>query len=524
METVSIAGDEARFALASGINIVAECVKVTLGPKGRNVVLGQSYGTPMITNDGVSIAQEISVPHRFQNLGCQIIKEVADRTNDRVGDGTTTAIILAQALIREGLKYVAAGANPVPVIKGIKESVESVVETLRLSAKKITTTQEIAQVATISSGDPYLGKLIAEAIDKVGFNGVITVEEGKAQTTSLEVVQGIQFAKGYPAPQLVTHKDKNLALLDNPLILVTEDKIGSIPELIPILEKVISEERPLLIIAEQVAGDVLATLIMNKVKGTMTVVPVQTPGYGIRRKAYLQDIAMITGAKLFSKDTGLTLESIGKDDFGRARQVIVEKETTTIIDGGGNKEDIQRRCRQVQKEWETTTSDWQKEKLHERLGWLQGGVAVIKVGAATEVELKEKKERLEDALNATRSAIKDGIIPGGGLALFEARHKLENLCFDDSETNQGVEILKKVLEVPLKQLAENSGRDGSVIIESLKTMPKGYGYNAAENTFSDMLTAGIVDPLGVTCAALQNAASLASLILSAEGLIAFAPR
>ncbi len=519
MNTVSLGGEKARKALAAGIDAVASCVKVTLGPKGRNVVLGPYIGLPKITNDGVSIADIISLPDKFTDLGCQIIKEVSEKTNQRVGDGTTTAIVLAQAMVREGLKSIAAGVNPVSLVEGLEEGLVIIVQTLKAEALKIRELEKITQVASVSSGDPDIGRLIAKAIEKVGLDGIITVEEGKTQTTFLEVLEGIRFNKGYFAPRMLSPRDKGKAVLEDPLILVTDCKIAYIYELFAVLEQTVKSNKPLLIIAEDISVDLLKLLVTNKQKGTMNVIAVPTPGHGERRKEYLQDIAVITGAKVISEETGLTLEEVREEHLGHARQVFVEKNFTTIIGGLGNKEEIAVRCAEVHKEFMTLLPGWKKEKLQERLGWLQGGIASIKVGAATVPELKERKDRIEDAVNAVKAAIKEGIVPGGGIALFEASKLLTGMQTTGKDAQLGLNVLQRALEAPLRQIAQNAEKDGSIVIEKIKELPKGYGYNAADDTFVNMVEAGIIDPVQVTSTALKNAASIATLILGTEGLI-----
>lgn len=519
MVTFSLAGDQARQALAAGINVVASCVKITLGPKGRNVVLGPYIGSPRITNDGASIAGILSLPDKYKDLGCQIIKEVSEKTNNKVGDGTTTAIVLAQEMINEGLKNIAAGINPISIANGIEEGLEIVIQALETQKVKIRDLEKIAQVASISSADLYIGQLIAKAIEKVGFDGIITVEEGKAQTTALEVLEGIRFNKGYFAPGMVSRKEKSVAVLDDPLIMVTECKIAYIHEIFRVLEQVVKSKRPLLIIAEDISVDLLTLLISNKQKGTMNVVAVPAPGYGNRRKEYLQDIAVITGAKVVSEESGLSLEEVGEEHLGRACQILVDKNTTTIIGGLGIKEEISSRCAEVFQEYTERLPGWRKDRLQERLGWLQGGVASIKVGAPTVLELKEMKDRVEDAVHAVKAAIKEGIVPGGGIALLKARDSLQGLKLAEDDAQIGVQVLQRAMEAPLRQIARNAGRDGTSIIKKVKELPEGYGYNAAEDTFVNMLEAGIIDPVQVTYTALRNAVSIATLVIGTEGLI-----
>lgn len=520
MNTVSLTGMQARQALAAGIDAVASCVKVTLGPTGKNVVLDPYIGLPKITNDGASIANIISLPDKFKDLGCQIIKEVSEKTNDRVGDGTTTSIILAQAMIQEGLKNIVAGVSPISLAKGMMEASEIVVRALQDSAVKARELEKITQVGTVSSGDRKIGCLIAEAIGKVGFEGIITIEEGKAQATTLDILEGIRFEKGYLSPHLVSTKEKGTAVLENPYILVTDHKIAYVYEIFAVLEEVVKNNRPLLLIAEDISVDLLKLLIANKQKGTMNVIAVAAPGHGERRQEYLQDIAVITGAKFISEESAFSLEEVKEEHLGRANKIIVEKNSTTIIGGLGNKAEINTRCEEVRKEYQGLLPGWRKSKLEERLGWLQGGVASIQVGAATLLELKEKKDRIEDAVNAVKAAISEGIVPGGGIALFEAGNSLTGVQLAEADSRIGVQVLQKALEAPLRQIAYNAGLDGSVIIEKIKKMPKGYGYNAQDDTFVNMQEAGIVDPVQVTCEALKNAVSIATLVLGAEGLIA----
>lgn len=517
MVTLTLTGERARQALAAGINVVASCVEITLGPKGRNVVLGPYIGSPRITNDGASIASILSLSDKYQDLGCQIIKEVSEKTNNKVGDGTTTAIVLAQAMINEGLKNIATGINPISIASGMEEGLSIALQALETQKAKIRDSEKIAQVASVSSGDLYIGQLIAEAIEKVGFDGIITVEEGKAQTTRLEIMEGIRFNKGYLAPGMVGHK--GVAVLDEPLIMVTECRIAYIHQIFKILEQVVKSKRPLLIIAEDISVDLLTLLISNRQKGTMNVVAVSTPGYGKRRKDYLQDIAVITGAEVVSEESGLSPEEVGEEHLGRARRIIVDKNTTTIIGGLGDKEKISLRCAEVFQEFTERLPGWKKDRLQERLGWLQGGVASIKVGAPTILELKEIKDRVKDAVHAVKAAIKEGIVPGGGIALLKASDSLHRLKMTEDDVQIGVKILQRAMEAPLRQIACNSGRDGTSIIEKVKELPEGYGYNAAEDTFVNMLEAGIIDPVQVASTALSNAVSIATLVIGTEGLI-----
>jgi len=519
MDTTLLAGEKARQSLAAGIDLIASCVKVTLGPKGRNVVLDPEVGLPKITNDGASIASIISTTNRFQNLGCQIIKEVSDKTNDRVGDGTTTSIVLAQAMIREGMKNIAAGSNPTSLISGIENGIESAIEAIQKSAVKISSLEKVKQVATVSSGDPEIGRLISEAVEKVGFHGMIMVEEAQALKTRLEVTEGIRFDKGCFTPKIVKSWEKKEEVLEDPYILVTDTKISYIYEIFSIMEEVVKSGKPLVIITEDISVDLLALLLANKQKGTMNVIAIQTPGHGERRKAYLQDIAVITGATVISEEAGIPLEEVQGYHLGRAKRILVDTKNTTIIGGQGNKEEIEARCAEVRAEYEPLLPGWRKEKLQERLGWLQGGIAIIKVGAATRLEMKEKKDRIDDAVNAVRVAIEEGIVPGGGIALLEATDALAEIKLDDLEAMVGLRIVQKALEAPLRQIVENAGENGDSVIENVRELPAGYGYDAAEDSYVDMIENGIIDPVQVTYTALKNAASIATLVIGAEGLI-----
>lgn len=514
--------EDARSAMLRGVDALADAVKVTLGPKGRNVVLEKKFGSPLITNDGVTIAKEIELEDTFENMGAQLVKEVATKTNDVAGDGTTTATVLAQALIREGLKNVTAGANPMVLRKGIEKAVRAAVEEIRTISKQVEGSANIAQVASISAGDDEIGALIADAMDKVGKDGVITVEESKGFTTELEVVEGMQFDRGYLSAYMVTDTDKMEAVLDEPFILITDKKIGNIQEILPVLERVVQSGRPLLLIAEDVEGEALATLVVNRLRGTFTAVAVKAPGFGDRRKAMLQDIAALTGGTVISEEVGLDLKSATIEQLGRARQVRVTKENTIIVDGSGNKSDIDARINQIKVQLEETTSEFDKEKLQERLAKLAGGVAVIKVGAATETELKEKKLRIEDALNATRAAVEEGIVPGGGTALVNVIRALDNVQLEGDEKT-GLNIVRRALEAPVRQIADNAGLEGAVIVERLKTEQVGIGFNAASGEWVDMIQAGIVDPAKVTRSALQNAASVAAMFLTTEAVVADKP-
>ncbi len=517
-----IYGEEARKALMSGVNQLADTVKITLGPKGRNVVLDKKFGAPLITNDGVTIAKEVELDDAFENMGAQLVKEVATKTNDIAGDGTTTATLLAQALIREGMKNVTAGANPMVLKGGIQKAVEAAVKAVIGNSKKVTCTDDISRVATISAADPFIGKLIAEAMEKVSADGVITVEESKTAETYSEVVEGMMFDRGYITPYMATDTDKMVAVMDDAYILITDKKISNIQEILPLLEQIVQSGKKLVIIAEDVEGEALTTLILNKLRGTFNCVAVKAPGFGDRRKEMLQDIAILTGGQVISEEVGLELKNTTIDQLGRARQVKVEKENTIIVDGAGDPEAIKARVHQIRAQIETTTSEFDKEKLQERLAKLAGGVAVIKVGAATEVEMKEKKLRIEDALAATKAAVEEGIVAGGGTALINAIPAVEELMKNtEGDEKTGVSIVLKALEEPVRQIAANAGVEGSVIVENLKKADKvGYGYNALTEEYVDMLSAGIVDPTKVTRSALQNAASVASMVLTTESLVA----
>ena len=517
-----IFGEDARKALQSGIDKLANTVKITLGPKGRNVVLYKKYGAPLITNDGVTIAKEIELDDPFENMGAQLVKEVATKTNDAAGDGTTTATLLAQALVREGMKNIAAGANPMVLKKGMDQAVDTAVETIVANSKKIEGSEEIARVGAVSAADENIGKLIAEAMEKVTADGVITLEESKTAETYSEVVEGMQFDRGYIAPYMVTDTDKMEAVLDDAYILITDKKISNIQEILPLLEQIVKAGKKLLIIAEDVEGEALSTLIVNKLRGTFTCVAVKAPGFGDRRKEMLQDIAILTGGQVISSELGLELSETTMEQLGRARQVVVQKENTIIVDGAGNSDDIKARVGQIKSQIENTTSDFDREKLQERLAKLSGGVAVIKVGAATEVEMKEKKLRIEDALAATKAAVEEGIVAGGGTALINAMpavKKLVDKLSGDEKT--GAQIVYKALEEPVRQIAVNAGLEGSVIIDKIiRSRKVGYGFNAYTSEYVDMIPAGIVDPTKVTRSALQNAASVASMVLTTESLVA----
>ena len=514
-------GEEARKALMKGIDQLADTVKITLGPKGRNVVLDKKYGAPLITNDGVTIAKEIELDDPFENMGAQLVKEVSIKTNDVAGDGTTTATLLAQALIREGMKNVTAGANPMILKKGIADAVNVAVDAVIKNSQKVAGTADIARVATVSSQDEFIGNLIAEAMEKVTTDGVITVEESKTADTYSEVVEGMMFDRGYIAPYMVTDTDKMVAELDNPLILITDKKISTTQEILPLLEGVVQSGRKLLIIAEDVEGEALTTLVLNKLRGTFTCVAVKAPGFGDRRKEMLQDIATLTGGTVITSDLGLELKDTTLDQLGTARQVKVEKENTIIVDGAGDSAAIKGRVAQIRQQIETTTSDFDREKLQERLAKLAGGVAVIKVGAATEIEMKEKKLRIEDALAATKAAVEEGIVAGGGIACMNAIPAVADFVDTlEGDAKTGAKIVLKALEEPLRQIAVNAGLEGSVIVENIKRENKvGYGFNALTEEYTDMMSAGIVDPTKVTRSALQNASSVAAMVLTTESLV-----
>ncbi|MEE3380697.1 MAG: chaperonin GroEL [Succiniclasticum sp.] len=514
--------EEARRSLERGVNALADAVKVTLGPKGRNVVLDKKYGAPTITNDGVTIARDIELEDPFENMGAQLVKEVATKTNDVAGDGTTTATLLAQAMINEGMKNVAAGANPMILKKGIKTAVNTLVDALQKNSKKVVTKEAKAQVASISAGDEEIGGLIADAMEKVGDDGVITVEESKTMETHLETVKGMQFDRGYISPYMATDPEKMEAVMNNPLVLITDRKINVIQDIMPVLEKVVQAGRELLIIAEDVEGEALATLVVNKLRGTFKAVAVKAPGFGDRRKAMLQDIAILTGATVISEEMGRKLDSASMEDLGSAGQVRVSKELTTIVDGGGDKDAIKARIEQIRAQIPDTTSTFDKEKLQERLAKLSGGVAVIKVGAATEVELKDKKLRIEDALNATRAAVAEGIVAGGGTALLEAQSSLDKIKATGDEKT-GIMIVRRAIEEPVRQIAHNAGLEGAVIVDKVKHSKKGVGFDALNEKYVDMIDAGIVDPTKVTRSALQNAASIAAMVLTTETLVADKP-
>jgi chaperonin GroEL len=515
--------EHARRALEAGANAVANAVKVTLGPKGRNVVLDKKWGSPTITKDGVTVAKEIELSDPYENMGAQLVREVASKTNDVAGDGTTTATVLAQSIVNEGLRYVAAGGNPLAVRRGIDMAVEKAVENLKSQAIEVKGHDEVANVASIAGNDRGVGELIAEAMDKVGKDGVITVEESKGTTDTLEVVEGMQFDKGYVSPYFVTDPERMEAALEDPLILIHEKKISAAADLIPVLEKVAQARRPLVIIAEDVDGDALSTLVVNKLRGIINSVAVKAPGFGDRRKAMLEDIAILTGGRFISEDLGVKLESVDLDSLGTAKRVVVGKEETTIIEGAGSHEALTGRINLIRRQSEETDSSYDKEKLLERLAKVAGGVAVIQVGAATETELKEKKHRFEDALSATRAAVEEGIVPGGGTALLRAQEALDSIE-GDSDVQHGVAIVRRSLEEPLRQIANNAGLEGSVVVQRVRDLPAGEGFNAASEEYVNLIEAGIVDPVKVTRSALQNAASIAGMILSTETLVVERPQ
>ena len=518
-------GEEARKALEVGVNTLADTVKVTLGPKGRNVVLDKKFGAPLITNDGVTIAKEIELPDPFENMGAQLVREVSTKTNDVAGDGTTTATLLAQAMIREGLKNLAAGANPIVMKKGMAKAVETAVEAIKANSQKVNGTDDIARVGTVSSGDEFIGKLIAEAMEKVSADGVITIEESKTAETYSEVVEGMMFDRGYITPYMVTDTEKMEAVVDDAYILITDKKISVISDILPILEQLVQSGKKLVIIAEDVEGEALSTLIVNRLRGTLNVVCVKAPGFGDRRQEMLPDIAILTGGQVISEELGYELKSATVDMLGRARQVKVTKENTTIVDGSGDKQAIKDRVSQIRAQIAVTTSDYDKEKLQERLAKLAGGVAVIKVGAATETEMKEKKLRIEDALNATRAAVEEGIVAGGGTAYVNAVPAVEKLIGKvEGDEKTGVKIIVNALQEPVRQIAKNAGVDGSVVLEKIKSSRKvGYGFDAYKEVYCDMIGAGIVDPAKVTRSALENAASVSSMVLTTEALVADKP-
>ena len=519
-------GQDARDRMLRGVDILANAVKVTLGPKGRNVVLDKSYGAPRITKDGVTVAKEIELEDKFENMGAQMLKEVASKTSDIAGDGTTTATVLAQAIIREGAKSVAAGANPMDLRRGIDQAVAAVVEELKAKAKKVTSNDEIAQVGTISSnGDIEIGAKIAEAMKRVGNEGVITIEESKSLETELDVVEGMQFDRGYLSPYFITNAEKMMVELEDPYVLIHEKKLGGLQALLPLLEAVVQAGKPLVIIAEDVEGEALATLVVNKLRGGLKVAAVKAPGFGDRRKAMLEDIATVTGGSVVSEDLGIKLENVTLDMLGRAKKVTIDKEDTTIVDGAGKKADIEARIKQIKTQIEDTTSDYDKEKLQERLAKLAGGVAVIKVGGATEVEVKERKDRVDDALHATRAAVEEGIVPGGGVALLRAIKALESLKADNEDQKTGISIVRKALQAPSRQIFTNAGEDGSVIVgKILENATYAFGFNAQSGAYGDLVSQGVIDPAKVVRCALQDAASVAGLLITTEAMIAELPK
>jgi chaperonin GroEL len=520
-----IFGTDARARMVEGVNILANAVKVTLGPKGRNVVLERSFGAPTVTKDGVSVAKEIELKDKLQNMGAQMVKEVASKTSDNAGDGTTTATVLAQAIVREGMKYVTSGMNPMDLKRGIDKAVAALVDELKKLSKPCSSSKEIAQVGAISANsDESVGKIIAEAMDKVGKEGVITVEDGKSLENELEIVEGMQFDRGYLSPYFINNQDKQVAVLENPYILLHDKKISNIRDLLPVLEQVAKASRPLLVIAEDVEGEALATLVVNSIRGILKTVAVKAPGFGDRRKAMLEDIAILTGGKVIAEEVGLSLEKVTLADLGQAKRVEVAKENTIIIDGAGKPADIEARVKQIRVQIEEATSDYDREKLQERVAKLAGGVAVIKVGAATEVEMKEKKARVEDALHATRAAVEEGIVPGGGVALLRARQALGEIKGANHDQDAGIKIVLRAIEQPLREIVANAGGEPSVVINKVLEGKGNFGFNAANDTYGDMLEMGILDPTKVTRTALQNAASVAGLMLTTECMVAEAPK
>ena len=518
-------GAHARERMLRGVDILADAVKVTLGPKGRNVVIDKSFGAPRITKDGVTVAKEIELADKFENMGAQMVREVASKTNDTAGDGTTTATVLAQAIVREGAKAVAAGMNPMDLKRGIDKAVAHVVAELESKTRKITTSAEVAQVGTLSAnGESEIGEMIAQAMEKVGNEGVITVEEAKSIQTELDVVEGMQFDRGYVSPYFITNAEKMIAEMDNPYILIFEKKLSQLQPMLPLLEAVVQSGRPLVIVAEDVEGEALATLVVNKLRGGLKIAAVKAPGFGDRRKAMLEDIAILTGGEVISEDLGIKLESVTLAQLGRAKMVRIEKENTTIVDGAGEKDQITGRCEQIKAQIEETTSDYDREKLQERLAKLAGGVAVIRVGGSTEVEVKERKDRVDDALHATRAAVQEGIVPGGGVALLRASTNLGGLKGANNDEQVGIEIIRRAIQAPLKQIAENAGKDGAVIAgEVLRDSTYTHGYDAQKDEYKDLVAAGIIDPTKVVRTALQDAASVASLLITTEAMVAERP-
>ncbi|KFX61784.1 chaperonin GroEL [Paraburkholderia fungorum] len=520
-----IFSDVARSKLVEGVNILANAVKVTLGPKGRNVVLERSFGSPVVTKDGVSVAKEIELPDRVQNIGAQLVKEVASRTSDAAGDGTTTATVLAQAIVREGQKYVAAGLNPLDLKRGIDKAVVAAIEELRKISKPTTTSKEIAQVATISAnGEESIGQRIAEAIDRVGKEGVITVEDGKSLDDELDVVEGLQFDRGYLSPYFINDQDKQVAVLDNPFVLLHDKKVSNIRDLLPILEQVAKAGRPLLIIAEDVEGEALATLVVNNIRGILKTVAVKAPGFGDRRKALLEDIAILTGGQVIAEETGLSLEKATLAELGQAKRIEVGKENTTVIDGAGDSKNIEARVKQIRTQIEEASSDYDREKLQERVAKLAGGVAVIKVGGATEIEVKEKKDRVDDALHATRAAVEEGIVPGGGVALIRVKQAISGLRGVNADQDAGIKIVLRALEEPLRQIVTNAGEEASVVVAKVAEGTGNFGYNAQTGEYGDLVESGVLDPTKVTRTALQNAASVAGLLLTTDATVHEAPK
>ena len=517
--------DSARSKLVEGVNVLANAVKVTLGPKGRNVVLERTFGAPVVTKDGVSVAKEIELADKLQNIGAQLVKEVASRTSDAAGDGTTTATVLAQAIVREGQKYVAAGLNPLDLKRGIDKAVIAAIDELKKISKPTTTSKEIAQVATISAnGEESIGQRIAEAIDRVGKEGVITVEDGKSLADELEVVEGLQFDRGYLSPYFINNQDKQVAILDNPFILLHDKKVSNIRDLLPVLEQVAKAGRPLLIIAEDVEGEALATLVVNNIRGILKTVAVKAPGFGDRRKALLEDIAILTGGQVIAEETGLTLEKATLAELGQAKRIEVGKDNTTVIDGGGDSATIEARVKQIRVQIEEATSDYDREKLQERVAKLAGGVAVIKVGGATEIEVKEKKDRVDDALHATRAAVEEGVVPGGGVALIRVRNAIAGLKGSNPDQDAGVKIVLRALEEPLRQIVSNAGEEASVVVAKVSQGDGNFGYNAQTGEYGDLVESGVLDPTKVTRTALQNAASVAGLLLTTDATVYEAPK
>lgn len=517
---------EAREKMLRGVDILANAVKVTLGPKGRNVVIDKSFGAPRVTKDGVTVAKEIELEDKFENMGAQMVREVASKTSDVAGDGTTTATVLAQAIVREGAKAVASGMNPMDLKRGIDKAVEAIVQELKTNARKVTRNDEIAQVGTISAnGDAEIGRFLAEAMQKVGNEGVITVEEAKTAETELEVVEGMQFDRGYLSPYFITNQDKMRVELEEPYVLIHEKKLSNLQALLPVLEAVVQSSKPLLIIAEDVEGEALATLVVNKLRGGLKVAAVKAPGFGDRRKAMLEDIAILTGGTAISEDLGIKLENVTLNMLGRAKKVVIEKENTTIVDGAGSKSEIQGRITQIKAQIQETTSDYDKEKLQERLAKLAGGVAVIRVGGSTEVEVKERKDRVDDAMHATRAAVEEGILPGGGVALLRAAKALDNVQADNTDQKHGIEIVRRAIEAPVRQIAENAGAEGSIIVGKLREKQEfGWGWNAQTNAFGDLYSQGVIDPAKVVRTALQDAASVAGLLVTTEAMVAEKPK